>query len=217
MFCETELNLKHTKAYILDRSLKLFNKNGFVNVRLQHIADYCDISVGHLTYHFKHKDCIVEDLYDQLKKTQETSLYEFRMAYLLEEINRQLHQVFECQKQYLFFYLDTLEVLRAYPSIKEKHQQHINWQIQQIEWMFNFNVDRITFQPPVKDEQYNQLAWLFWMTMDNWMYARQIKGLDHLNEDDFIADIWSLMLPYLTKEAGEELKMLNDNSALRLF
>jgi len=207
--------LKHTKSYILDRALKLFNKNGFVNVRLQHIADYGDISVGNLVYHFKHKDCIVEALYDHLKEAQETSLYEFRMAYLFEDINRQLQHIFQCQKHYLFFYLDTLEVLRAYPAIKEKHQQHISWQIQQIEWMFNFNVDHNTFLPPVRDGHYNQLAWLFWMTMDNWMYARQIKGLDHLNEDDFIADLWSLMLPYLTAEAHEELKMLCNNSNLR--
>ncbi len=209
--------MKHTKSYILDRALKLFNKNGFVNVRLQHIADFGDISVGHLAYHFKHKDCIVEDLYDKLKEAQEKSLYEFRMAYLLEDINRHLHHIFECQKHYLFFYLDTLEVLRAYPIIKEKHQQHIAWQIQQIEWMFDFNVDRNTFEPPSRDGQYNQLAWLFWMTMDNWMYARQIKGIDHLNENDFIADLWSLLLPYLTKEAHEELKMLSTNSNLRFY
>jgi AcrR family transcriptional regulator len=209
--------LKHTKPYILDRALKLFNKNGFVNVRLQHIADFGGISVGHLAYHFNHKDCIVETLYDELKKAQETSLFEFRMAHLFEEINRQLRHAFQCQKHYLFFYLDTLEVLRAYPTIKEKHQQHITWQIQQIEWMFNYNVDRNTFQPPVRDDQYKQLAWLFWMTMDNWMYARQIKGLDHLSEDDFIADLWLLLLPYLTEEANEELKMLRTNSNMHFY
>ena len=209
--------MKHTKPYILDRALKLFNKNGFVNVRLQHIADYGDISVGHLAYHFKHKDCIVETLYDKLKAAQEKLLYEFRMAHLFEDINRQLHHIFDCQKHYLFFYLDTLEVLRAYQSIKQKHQQHIAWQIQQIEWMINYNVDTNTFKLPAKEGQYKQLAWLFWMTMDNWMYARQIKGLDHLSEDDFIADLWSLMIPYLTNEAHQEMKMLCNNSNLRFY
>jgi len=195
--------------------LKLFNKHGFVNVRLQHIADFGGISVGHLAYHFKSKSCIVEDLYDQLKEAQERSLYEFRIAHLFEDINLQLGDIFKWQKHYLFFYLDTLEVLRAYPSIKEKHQQHITWQIQQIEWMFNFNVDRNTFKPPLKDGQYNKLAWLFWMTMDNWMYARQIKGLDYFNEDDFMSDLWALLIPHLTEEAQEEIKMLSMNSNLR--
>lgn len=184
-------------------------------MRLQHIADYCCISVGHLAYHFKNKDALVEALYDQLKEAQEISIFEFRIAHLFEDIDRQLRHIFQCQQHYLFFYLDTLEVLRAFPLIKEKHQQHINWQIQQVEWMFNFNVDRNTLQPPAKENQYKQLAWLFWMTMDNWMYARQIKGLDHLCENDFVADLWSLLWPYFTKEAHEELKLLSNNSHLR--
>lgn len=209
--------MKHTKSYILDRALKLFNRDGLVNVRLQHIADIAGISVGHLAYHYKTKDCIVELLYDELKNAQEKSLYEFRIAHLFEDINRELRQIFSCQKHYLFFYLDTLEVMRAYPAIKEKHQQHILWQIQQIEWMLHFNVDRNTFKQPERKDQYSQLAWLFWMTMDNWMYARQINGLDHLNEDCFIEDLWSLLAPYLTEEGNEEMKILSLNSNLRFF
>ena len=209
--------MKYTKAYILDQTLKLFNTKGFVNVRLQHIADHCGISVGHLAYHIKHKDCIVEILYDQLKESQEAALYEFPMAHLFEDISRQLRHIFQCQKQYLFFYVDTLEVLRAYPTIRKKHQQHIAWQLRQIEWMFTANVDRNTFQAPAQASQYRQLAWLFWTVMDNWMYARQINGLDHLNEADFVADLWSLLVPYLTVEANEELTMLKAHSVLRFL
>ncbi len=113
---------------------------------------------------------------------------------------------------FLFRYFGSIA---GFPSIKEKHQQHIVWQIQQVEWMFNFNVDRNTFQQPQSEDQYKQLAYLFWMTMDNWMYSRQVKGFDHLNENDFIADLWCLMSPYLTEEAREELKMLSANSNLR--
>ncbi|MEO7907911.1 MAG: TetR/AcrR family transcriptional regulator [Saprospiraceae bacterium] len=209
--------MKHTKVYIMDRALKLFNKNGFVNVRLQHIADFGGISVGHLAYHYKNKDAIVEALYDRLKESQEVSLYEFRMAHLFEDINLQLRHIFQCQVEYMFFYLDTLEVLRAYPAIKDKNQQHILWQIEQIEWMFNFNVDRNTFLPAQHPGQYRQLAWLFWMTMNNWMYARQISGLDHLDENNFITDLWSLMASYLTEEANDELKMLSTNSNIRFY
>lgn len=209
--------MKHTKAHLLDSALQLFNKNGFVNVRLQHVADAGCVSVGHLAYHFMDKKCIVEALYEQLKQAQEVALYEFRMAHLFEDIDRQLRAIFHCQQQYLFFYLDTLEVLRAYPSIKRKHQQHIAWQVEQIEWMFQFNVDHNTFQPPTRKGQYEQLAGLFWMIMDNWMYAGKIKGAEHLSEDFFVTDLWSLMVPYLTAEAQQEVKMLAANSNLRLY
>lgn len=209
--------MKHTKPHLLGKALHLFNAKGFVNVRLQHIADEGGVSVGHLAYHFTEKKGLVDALYEQLKQAQEVLLYEFRMAHLFEDLDRQLRQIFQCQQAYRFFYLDTLEVLRAYPAIKKKHQQHIAWQVEQIEWMFQFNVDRNTFRPPTREGQYQQLAWLFWMTMDNWLYARQIKGQDHLCEDDFVADLWSLMAPYLTPEAHEELRMLSANSNLRPY
>lgn len=206
--------MKHTKDAILCQALKLFNRHGFVNVRLQHIADAGSISVGHLAYHFKNKDAIIESLYDQLKEQQEVLLYEFRTAHLFEDINQQLRIIFQLQKKYLFFYLDTLEVLRAYSVIKEKHQQHIAWQIQQIEWMFEFNIFRGTFKEASQDGQYKKLAWLFWITVDNWIHARLISGLDHLNEEDFLQDVWNLLMPYFTAEGEEEFQLLGQHTTL---
>ena len=204
--------MKHTKEYILDRALKLFNQNGFVNVRLQHIADAVSISVGHLAYHFHHKDDIVEALYDQLKAEQETVLYEFRTAHLFEDFNRHLSRIFQLQNKYVFFYLDTLEVLRAYPSIKQKHQKYLQWQLEQIEWVFDFNVFRAVFKSPAHDDQYKKLAALFWLTMDNWIYAHKIIGTDNLNEEDFLKDLWLLMTPYFTEQGEEEFRLLLENN-----
>lgn len=188
--------------------------NGFVNVRLQHIADAGSISVGHLAYHFKNKDSIIETLYDQLKEQQEVLLYEFRTAHLFEDINQQLQRIFKLQKKYLFFYLDTLEVLRAYPAIREKHQQHIAWQLQQIEWMFEFNIFRGSFKEPAQEGQYKKSTWIFWTMIDNWMHGRLISGLDHLNEEDFLQDIWNLLMPYFTEEGQEEFQLLCQNTML---
>lgn len=206
--------MKHTKSYILDRSLKLFNTNGFVNVRLQHIADALSISVGHLAYHFKNKDAIVESLYDRLKEQQEILLYDFRTAHLFEDINIHLQRIFQLQKKYLFFFVDTLEVLRAYPSIKEKHQQHIEWQLQQIEWMFEFNLFRGSFKENSRDGQYRKSAWSMLFTMDNWIHGRLISGRDHLNEEAFLQDLWNLMIPYFTEEGKEEFHVLCQNTIL---
>ena len=208
--------MKHTKEAILSQALKLFNRHGFVNVRLQHIADAGSISIGHLAYHFKNKDTIIETLYDQLKEEQEVLLYDFRTAHLFEDIKQQLKSIFQLQKKYLFFYLDTLEVLRAYSTIKEKHQQHIAWQLQQIEWMFDFNIFRDTFKESSQEGQYKKLAWLFWITVDTWMHARLISGLDHLCEEDFLQDVWNLLMPHFTEEGQQEFRMLCEQTKLHL-
>ena len=208
--------MKHTKDNILSQALKLFNRHGFVNVRLQHIADAGSISVGHLAYHFKNKDTIIEILYDQLKEQQEVLLYDFRTADLFENINQQLQSIFQLQKKYLFFYLDTLEVLRAYPIIKKKHQQYITWQVQQIEWMFDSNIFRGSLNENAKEDQYKKLAWALWNTVDNWMHARLISGLDHLKEEDFLQDVWNLLSPYFTEDGSKEFQELCKNRMCKL-
>ena len=85
--------MKPTKQYILDKALALFNEKGFVNVRLQHVADRAFVSVGHLAYHFK-KEEIISSLYKRLKKKQESLLTEFRVLPLFEDIDLLLHNMF---------------------------------------------------------------------------------------------------------------------------
>ena len=181
-------------------------------MRLQHIADAGSISVGHLAYHFKNKDSLLESLYDKLKEQQEALIYDFRTVHLFEDINHQLKRIFQIQQEYLFFYLDTLEVLRAYPAISEKHHQHIAWQLQQVEWMFEFNIFRNSFKPPLLIDQYKKTSWLFCTTLDNWIHARQISGLDHEKEGDFLQDIWNLLVPYFTEEGHKEFLQLHSNA-----
>lgn len=195
--------MKYTKEYILSGALKQFNVYGFVNVRLQNIADAVSISVGHLAYHFKNKDGIIETLYDQLKKKEELVLKEFKSVPSFENVNFHLQKIFDLQIEYIFFYVDTLEILRAYPSIKQKHQDHIRWQVQQIERMIQYNMLQGSFKKPLQHDQYQLLAWQVWMTIDNWMYARQTSGLDHLSLYDFLRDVRSLLLPHLILDDKE--------------
>ena len=110
--------MKPTKQHIKDHALKLFNEKGFVNVRLQHIADAAFVSVGHLAYHFKNKDTIVAELYEDLKSRQQQILNEYRVVPLFEDINAYLVSTYQLQSTYKFFYADTLEILRA-PSMAD--------------------------------------------------------------------------------------------------
>ncbi len=61
---------------------------------------------------------------------------------------------------------------------------------------------------------YKKLAWLFWITVDNWMHARLISGLDHLNKEDFLQDVWNLLMLYFTEEGKQEFQLLIQNTKL---
>ena len=202
--------MKPTKQYISDKALILFNEKGFVNVRLQHIADSAFVSVGHLAYHFKNKEDIVLSLYKRLKKKQELLLTEFRVLPLFEDIDLLLHNMFRLQQQYRFFYLDTLEALRTFPEIAEKHRHLLQFQRQQIKFMMEFNVSRVSFIQPRYEEQFAELAHIFCLTMDNWMSYQYINGNNNPDETGYCNDLWSILRVLFTDMGTQEFRQLKN-------
>jgi AcrR family transcriptional regulator len=202
--------MKPTKQYILDKALALFNEKGFVNVRLQHIADSAFVSVGHLAYHFKNKEEIIYSLYSRLKKKQEALLAECRVLPLFEDIDFLLRNIYLLQRQYRFFYLDTLEVLRAFPEIAEQHRLLLCFQRQQIQFMMEFNASRGSFIQPLYPGQFAELTHIFCMTMDNWMSFQFISGNTEPNEGSYCNDLWSILRVLFTDMGLPEFRQLKD-------
>ncbi len=203
--------MKPTKKFILEHALHLFNQNGFVNVRLQHIADECSISVGNLAYHFKNKDAIIKAIYQQINKKQDTLLAEFRVMPLFEDIDYLLQKMFALQMQYKFFYLDTIEVLRAYPTIKQQHQNLLFMQRKQIDFMFEFNLSRGAFMPPKYDNQFAELRHIFCMGMDSWLSYQFINGNEIPRQENFCDDMWTILNPLFSESAFEEYDKLGND------
>lgn len=200
--------MKPTKQHIKDQALSLFNTNGFVNVRLQHIADAAFVSVGHLAYHVKNKEQILEELYDELNNKQMELLNAHRVVPLFEDINVYLADVFRLQSDYIFFYLDTLELCRAYPGIHAKHMEYITWQIAQLKMMIAFNCSRGAFIA-LSELQQNQLAWHIRSVKDMWLYIKKVEGNTQLEIQYFLNDIWSVIFPFCTDIGKTELLQLN--------
>jgi|SRR5271154_3218099 len=204
--------MKPTKQYISDKALTLFNEKGFVNVRLQHIADSAFVSVGHLAYHFKNKDEIIFSLYKRLKKKQELQLTEFRVLPLFEDIDFLLRNVYQLQQQYRFFYLDTLEVLRAFPDIAEKHRQLLRFQRQQIQFMIEFNASRGSFIQPVYEKQFAEIAHTFCLIMDNWLSYQYTNGNNTPLETAYCNDMWSVLKVLFTDMGIPEFRQLSNKA-----
>ncbi|MEM8528869.1 MAG: TetR/AcrR family transcriptional regulator [Bacteroidota bacterium] len=196
--------MKRTKQNILDSALKLFNKNGIVNVRLQHIADEAFVSVGNLAYHFPNKEAIVMSLYEKLTQKQRELLLEYRIVPLFDNIDRLIYYTFQLQQAYIFFYIDTLEIVRAYPVIGEAHQQHINFQISQLEFLLEFNVSRGALIEEPLEGVFQHLSTQIWMTMDFWLSQQSVRKNDTTNVQLYRKAVWNLFIPLFTNVGRQE-------------
>lgn len=200
--------MKPTKQKILGSALRLFNEKGIVNVRLQHIADESFVSVGNLAYHYPNKEAITNALYGALTRKQKDLLTEYRIVPLFDNIDRLLQHTFELQEQYIFFYLDTLEIIRAYPSIGQTHQGHIASQIGQLKTILDFNASRGALRPEAIEDSFENLAVQIWMTMDLWMTQQAIRSSLATSAPNYTKAIWNLLIPYFTEMGKREYEQM---------
>ena len=200
--------MSKNKKKIITAALKLFNQDGLVNVRLQHIADEAFVSVGNLAYHYHNKEAILSTIYEDLTKQQKDLLAEYRIVPLFDNLNRLFQDTFKLQQQYIFFYLDTLEVIRAYPEVGIIHQKHISFQVGQLKTMLDFNMARgALIREPQKDI-FNKLAIQIWMTVDYWHNQQLVRGEKENSEKAYLEGVWALLIPYFTKMGEQEYEQM---------
>ena len=199
---------KNTKEKIILSALKLFNANGIANVRLQHIADEAFVSVGNLAYHYPNKEAIVHKIYDEMASKQKELMIEYRTVPLFENIDRLIKATFFLQQEYLFFYLDTLEITRLYPEIGQKHQAHLQAQILQLQTIIHFNAARGAFVPETEPGIYAQLAIQLWTILDLWVVQSTLRkqAIDKL--ESYQESVWAILKPFFTDMGKREFTQM---------
>ncbi len=190
--------MKKTKSNILKAAILLFNRDGLPNVKLQHIADYCQISVGNLAYHYRTKDILLSTIDVYIQKDIESIVAEDKNFPYLIDFDNQLSNYFHSINKYAFYFLDVLELERCYPDLQNHRVSSIKKMIKQIHnWMMQ-NVENEIIRPPMVEGQYEITARMIWMTISFWMTQHKVFGKKESEEGLFKEDIWNQLLPLFT-------------------
>lgn len=202
--------MNKTKLKIIKKTIELFNETGFSNVSLSKIADALALSPGNLTYHFNKKDDLMNAVYlyfqeELLKVSPETEIDS-----TFQTIDQQIQEFYKFQNKFRFFYLDLLEIERAFIPIAEKHYVHITNQINRLFLVLKSNENRQVLKSYQSDAVYKNLGQQIWMTSVYWMSQSMVRGLsDHV--DDLRNAIWHQIYPHMTAEGREEFSKNYDS------
>ncbi|WP_229216720.1 TetR/AcrR family transcriptional regulator [Dyadobacter sp. 3J3] len=199
-----------TKVKISEAALFLFNHFGFVNVRLQHIADEAGLSVGNLAYHFKTKDEIVDFLYEEIVTRQKNLLSDLRMIPLFINLNTYINNTFLMQKRYSFFFTDTLEIMRSSPVIRKKHREHIQWQMIQLTLYIQFNIARGAFHTFELPDTIENFSSRFILLTDSWIGYQMLQGekISELDSKQFNSALWGMTAPNFSQAGKNEFAQM---------
>ncbi|MEM0954494.1 MAG: TetR/AcrR family transcriptional regulator [Pseudomonadota bacterium] len=113
-----------TRDRILHMSLALFNEEGETHTTTVDISNELDISPGNLYYHFRGKDVIIAELFEQYER----GLSEILSAPLNRPLSVEdnwfyLYVVFEEMYNYRFLYRNLSDLLDRYPDLKKRFRR----------------------------------------------------------------------------------------------
>src|SRR6185437_13183724 len=104
------------------KARKLFSEFGIANTRLQQIADETELSVGNLAYHFKNKEEIVWQLYEETIEELSQILLLSKIYPSLESFETKFSNLYHFMVNHIFYYTNFWEIKRNYPLVNEKIQ-----------------------------------------------------------------------------------------------
>lgn len=206
---ETEnRRMKETKKRILRAALELFNEKGYVNVRLFHIAEQANMSTGNMAYHFKQKEEMLSAIYGQLQIAQKQLLSDIRLTPIFENFEFFIRETFDLQQKYIFFYLDTLELMRTSEELAKSHQEHIKWQLEQLSLLIELNKARGVLQWEVDHEVMTFLPQQLWRAIDFWYTTELIVGQSIIRFENYRLNVWAVLQAYFTNQGWREYEAL---------
>ncbi|MCT7560418.1 TetR/AcrR family transcriptional regulator [Aliarcobacter butzleri] len=142
---------KKIKKYALD----LFNEKDTFSITTNHIALCAKISTGNLYYHYKNKEDIIIDIYEEMiEKFESLKSFEkiLNSQNPLEELSKMYDFYLDIFWDYRFLMRDSSILLSTLPKFKEIFIQRQNLRISEIKMLIEYFISKEIFKQMSKDE-----------------------------------------------------------------
>ena len=178
-----------TKKKIKKQALELFNKNDAFSISTNHIAVATKISSGNFYYHYKNKEDIILDIYqDMIEKFEELNSFEkiLNSKTPLEELSNLYDLYLDIFWEYRFIMRDSSVLICTLPKLKEIFIQRQNIRIAQIKGLIEYFISKDIFRQMDEDE-------ILLCAKLNWFISTYWQNYISINEE-------------ITKESFKEAK-----------
>lgn len=207
-----------TRDRILVTSLELFNEEGEATTTTIDIANELDISPGNLYYHFKGKDEIIRELFQQYELAlSDTLTAPIEKPLSSDSTNVEynwffLYVVMEEMYNYRFFYHNLDDIRQRYPDIRKGFKRLI-----QLKRAALFAICQTLLEHAVIKTQEQQLAGLvdnmtltltFWFNYDQLLHENREP---HVTIHQGVLQLMTMVAPYL---GDEQLAFYRDCEAI---
>jgi len=196
-----------TRQKILCEARNIFNTKGYNEVSLRDISKACGISIGNLTYHFKKKEDLIIEIQDDIYNDL-SSILVLDTDYSLKNILSRFQQISINQQNYNYYFRNSLELSRAYNSIKEKQIVIRHNMFKYYSNSFKALVEKGIFREDISSRNYDSLAFSLIFQHTLW-YENDSPSYDELFKSiNFLQYLHDLICPYFTDEGNKAFREL---------
>ncbi len=197
-----------TKEKILEAALQLFNQEGIGNVSMRRIAEEAGIQIGNLTYHFRNRDTLVEELLNQLIEELENEISKTQIPELsLRAVWNALYTSYKIQDRYRFIMLDLLQMFRQYPQLLRKFRD--NYERRRMELSFAIQLMEVSgiLQQEMRPDFYREyLMPQLYCLSDFWLSEAELlyQGKEEDKAYYYARVTFALLYPHLSEKGKKD-------------
>ncbi len=183
-----------TKDKILVISKERFNEHGFGEPTLNSIAQTVGISRGNLTYYFKDKDALLQELVGEMWEKYEQSIGRAMKFPSWGSTDNATQAYLLLQKEYAFIFFDIK--ITAHPKVTEQIRRMKADTIERQMSTIAFSIQIGNMKAETIPGTYRNLCESLWMINFYWLITQSYR-----NENESSSKvIWSSVLPHFTEK-----------------
>jgi AcrR family transcriptional regulator len=182
-----------TREKIIITGKRLFNQQGFGAITLYQIAQELGISRGNLTYYFKDKAALLEEIATEMSIQYKARMVENQFP-SWENTYNATKTFHELQLEYAFIFFD--KQVMSFPTVQQQIKQIYEGDLKRQMSMISFSIQVGNMREEVIPGTYHNLCRTLWMNSFYWLLSDIYQDIEKEAGWDKIA--WSLILPHFT-------------------
>ncbi|MFK7950184.1 MAG: TetR/AcrR family transcriptional regulator [Saprospiraceae bacterium] len=183
-----------TKDKILATSKELFNVHGFGEPTLNAIAQKVGISRGNLTYYFKDKEALLEELVEEMWEKYEQQIGRAMQFPSWESTTESTQAYLSLQEEYSFIFFDIK--IASDPKVTKQFARMKKDTIRRQMTTIGFSIQIGNMNPERIPGTYRNLCESLWMINFYWLISQSYRD----ENDNWDKVIWSSVLPHFTEK-----------------
>lgn len=206
---------RDTRQRIVETARRLFNRHGTQSVTTNHIARALGISPGNLYYHFRNKEEIIQEIFEQMNIRWADFWVQDRLP-VLEDLVALSNRALLLMWEYRFLNRELGALLKRDPVLRSRYRAARKRRMAESKSFLQGLVASGVLRKPESEASLSALLTVMWLIPENWLSYMEIWGktINRKTLHESMDLFFQIIRPYLSVTALADLDRIRARRVL---